>query len=220
MNGKVKEERDPDICSSFFSMKKLTPEFYRRGNVLTIARELLGKILVTRWDGIVTSGRIVELEAYNGVPDKASHAAGGRRTQRNEVMYAEGGLAYVYLCYGIHHLFNVVTHGAGIPHAILIRGLDPLEGIETMLARTGKKKADHTLTRGPGNVAKALGIYTTMSGQSLQSNELFIADDGFAYSPKAIKKSPRIGVDYAGEDALLLYRFYIQGNPFVSGSPK
>lgn len=201
-------------------MKKLSIEFYKRSDVLQIARELLGKIVVTKWNDTITSGRIVEVEAYAGIIDKASHAYGGRRTARNEVMYADGGVAYVYLCYGIHHLFNVVTHNKEIPHAILIRALEPIKGIDTMLQRTGKEKLDHTLTRGPGNLSKAMGLYTANSGHSLSSKELFIADDGFVYAPKEIVASPRIGVDYAGTDALLPYRFYIKGNPFVSGKPK
>ena len=135
-------------------------------------------------------------------------------------MYAEGGLAYVFLCYGIHHLFNVVTHLRDTPHAILIRGIEPVRGIETMLQRTGKKELDNSLTRGPGNVSKALGLHTSKSGWPLSNRELFIADDGFVYPPRLIGSSPRIGVDYAAEDALLPYRFYIKGNPFVSGKPK
>lgn len=202
------------------SMKKLQLDFYRRENVLKIAEELLGKLLITNKDGIVTSGRIVECEAYAGVPDKASHASGGRRTDRNKVMYEEGGLAYVYLCYGIHHLFNVVTHSKDIPHAILIRGVEPIKGIEEMLRRTGKRKLDHTLTRGPGNVSKALSIYTSDTGLSLLDKKIYLADDGFVYNEKEIFTSPRIRVDYAGEDALLPYRFYIKGNPFVSGRPR
>ncbi len=201
-------------------MKKLAQQFYKRDNVLQIARELLGKILVTKWDGVVTSGRIVEVEAYNGAGDKASHAFGGRRTKRNDVMYATGGLSYVYLCYGIHHLFNVVTNDEEIPHAILIRGVEPMQGINEMLKRTGKVKLDNTLTRGPGNVSKALGIFTHHNAVSLQSKEIFIADDGFVYDAKEITASPRIGVDFAGKDALLPYRFFIKGNPFVSGKPK
>lgn len=201
-------------------MKKLGISFYQRYDTLQIANDLLGKILVTKWNSGITSGRIVEVEAYTGVTDKASHAFGGRRTGRNEVMYAEGGRAYVYLCYGIHHLFNVVTHAKEIPHAILIRALDPLEGIDAMLERTGKKKLDHTLTRGPGNVSKALGICTSHSGLALTGKEIFIADDGFVFAKKEIAASPRIGVDYAGKDALLPYRFYVKGNPFVSGKPK
>jgi len=201
-------------------MKKLGVEFYDRRNVVQIARELLGKIVVTNWKGIVTSGRIVECEAYAGVIDKASHASGGRRTIRNEIMYGEGGYAYVYLCYGIHHLFNVVTNSKEIPHAILIRALDPIEGIEEMLLRTNKKKLDHTLTRGPGNVSKALGISTKHTGTSLLGNKIFIVDDGVKFNKKEVEASPRIGVDYAGQDALLPYRFYVKGNPFVSGSPR
>lgn len=201
-------------------MKKLTADFYQRRNVLTVSKDLLGKILVSRWEGAETSGRIVEVEAYQGITDRASHAYGGRRTTRNEIMYAQGGMAYVYLCYGIHHLFNVVTNNREVPHAILVRALEPLQGVQTMLQRTGKKKADHTLTRGPGNVSKAMGIHTGHSRLSLLGNELFIADDGFRYRKAEMASSPRIGVDYAGEDALLPYRFYIKGNPFVSGKPK
>lgn len=200
-------------------MKKLPVSFYQRENVFEIAKELLGKLLVTKWDGVLTSGRIVEVEAYNGIIDKASHAFGGRRTARNEIMYAHGGVAYVYLCYGIHHLFNVVTNNSGTPHAILIRALEPVKGVDIMLKRVGKKKLDNTLTRGPGNLSKAMGLFTKHSGYSLRSKELFIADDGFVLSKKGIATSPRIGVDYAGDDALLHYRFFIKGNPFVSGKP-
>lgn len=198
-------------------LKKLPLEFYKGKDVLQIARRLLGKVLATRWNGILTSGRIVEVEAYNGIIDKAAHSFNGRRTARNEVMYAEGGLAYVFLCYGIHHLFNIVTHSKEIPHAILIRALEPMKGIDEMLRRVGKEKLDHTLTRGPGNLSKALGITTLQNGYSLQSKKLFIADDGFVVNKKQIAASPRIGVDYAGEDALLPYRFYVKGNLFVSG---
>jgi DNA-3-methyladenine glycosylase len=201
-------------------MKKLPLDFYRRENVLQVAEELLGKLLITNKEGIVTSGRIVECEAYAGSPDKASHAFGGRRTNRNEVMYADGGLAYVYLCYGIHHLFNVVTHYKETPHAVLIRSLEPVKGIKDMLIRTGKKQADNSLTRGPGNVSKALGIHTRDSGTALTGKTIYLADDGFSFSPNEIFTSPRIGVDYAGRDALLPYRFYIKGNPYVSGKPK
>ena len=201
-------------------MRKLTPAFYQRENVLLIAKELLGKVLVTKWNEIVTSGRIVEAEAYNGIIDKAAHSFNGRRTARNEVMFAEGGLAYVFLCYGIHHLFNIVTHTNDVPHAVLIRALEPMKGIDEMLRRVGKEKLDHTLTRGPGNLSKALGITTLHNGWSLQSKELFIGDDRVAFSDKEIATSPRIGVDYAEEDALLPYRFYVKGNPFVSGSSK
>ncbi len=198
-------------------MKKLDQHFYNRIDVLRIAKELLGKVIVTNFDGQVTSGRIVETEAYAGEGDRASHAWGGRRTNRTEVMYGVGGTAYVYLCYGIHQMFNVVTNQLGIPHAILVRAADPLEGIDLMLQRTGKKQLDNTLTKGPGNVAKALGIFTRHTGFSLMGDELFIADDGFKVKKSDIVATPRIGVDYAGDDAALPYRFIVQGNLYVSG---
>jgi len=201
-------------------MKKLENDFYQRTNVLQIAKDLLGKVLVTRWEGLETSGRIVEVEAYRGVSDRASHAYGGRQTARNEIMYAAGGVAYIYLCYGLHHLVNVVTHEAGTPHAILIRGIAPLEGMEIMLQRAKRKKTDPAITRGPGKLALAMGLHTGLNGWSLQSNDFFIADDGFRFPKQSVASSPRIGVDYAGEDALLPYRFYIRGNAFVSGKPK
>ncbi len=198
-------------------MEKLTAAFYHRGNVVGIARELLGKLLVTNFEGRFTAGRIAETEAYNGVVDKASHSYGGRRTKRTETMYATGGIAYVYLCYGIHHLFNVVTSVSDTPHAVLIRAITPVEGIDTMLARMKKEKLDNTVGRGPGNVSKALGIATIHTGQSLLESDIYIADDGVVVKPSQIVTTPRIGVDYAAEDALLPYRFYIKGNPYVSG---
>ena len=200
-------------------MQKLPVEFYQREDVVQIARELLGKILVTEWNGERTSGRIVETEAYAGESDKASHASKGR-TGRTEVMFGEGGKAYVYLCYGIHQMFNIVTNIKDVPHAILIRALEPLEGIDVMLRRTGKKTLDHTLTRGPGNIGKALGFHTSQCGFSLQGDELFIADDGFRVHEEKIGISPRIGVAYAQEDALRPYRFYVKGHPNVSGKIK
>lgn len=198
-------------------IKKLDRSFYNRPNVVQIAKELLGKILITRFDGVQTSGRIVETEAYAGEIDRASHAYGGRRTARTEVMYNEAGTSYIYLCYGIHHLFNVVTGKKDLPHAILVRALEPLTGIETMLRRTNKKKADYTLTRGPGNVSKAMGLFTHHKGLSLLGNEIFIVDDGFKIRKQDIVASARIGVDYAGEDAKLPYRFLVKGNKYVSG---
>lgn len=198
-------------------MKKLDASFYNRPDVVKIAKELIGKVLVSHFGEVITSGRIVETEAYAGAIDKASHAFGNRRTSRTEVMFQPGGTAYVYLCYGIHHLFNVVTNKRDIPHAILIRAVEPIQGIPAMLARTGKKQADYTLTKGPGNVSKALGIFTRHTGWSLLSDDLFIAADDFLAGEKNIIATPRIGVDYAGEDAKLPYRFILSGNPYVSG---
>jgi DNA-3-methyladenine glycosylase len=201
-------------------MKKLPESFYQRSDVLQIAKELLGKVLVTNWNGVITAGRIVECEAYDGVVDRASHAFGGRRTLRNEIMYAEAGAAYVYICYGLHHLLNVVTNEKDIPHAILIRALDPVSGVDKMLKRRGKKQMDNTLTKGPGSLSAALGISVKHNGYSLRSKELFIADDGFAFPKKLIAVSHRIGVASAKEAANYPYRFYIKGNPFVSGRPR
>jgi DNA-3-methyladenine glycosylase len=197
--------------------KKLPKSFYEREDVVLISIDLIGKILVTNFEGKLTAGRIVETEAYNGIFDKASHAWNGRRTNRTEIMYAQGGVAYVYLCYGIHHLFNVVTNLADTPNAVLIRAVEPVEGIDIMLERTGKLKAGYDLTRGPGNVSKALGIHTTYTGYDLNSNELFIAEDKFKYDPAEIIATPRIGVDYAAEDTLLPYRFIVKNNLYVSG---
>lgn len=196
---------------------KLPPEFYRRTNVVTIARELLGKVLVTNFDGQFTSGRIVETEAYNGIIDRAAHSWNGRRTQRTEVMYMKGGVAYVYLCYGLHQMFNVVTGKEDVPTAILIRALEPLEGIGIMLERRKKAKPDFTLTKGPGSLAQAMGIHVRNTGMSLLSDELFIANDGYKLSKSKIIASTRIGVDYAGEHAALPYRFYVKGSRWVSG---
>jgi DNA-3-methyladenine glycosylase len=200
-------------------MQKLPLSFYLRHDVVKISKELLGKVLVTNWDGEYISGRIVETEAYEGEIDRASHASKGR-TPRTEVMFEEGGRAYVYLCYGIHQMFNIVTSREGIPHAILIRAVEPIEGIDIMLERTGKKKLDHTLTRGPGNVGRAFGFHTSQCGVSLTSDELYIADDGFKVTKDMTGTSPRIGVDYAGAHAEWHYRFYIKGNKYVSGKIK
>jgi DNA-3-methyladenine glycosylase len=197
--------------------QQLPESFYIRNDVVQIARELLVKILISHFDGVLTAGRIVETEAYNGVIDRASHAFGGRRTKRTEVMYGNGGTAYVYFTYGMHHLFNVVTNKADVPHAILIRAVEPMIGIEEMLLRTGKQKGDYTLTKGPGNVAKALGISTKFTGCSLLGNQLYIADDGFRVEEENIIATPRIGVAYAKEDALLPYRFYLKNSKYVSG---
>ena len=195
----------------------LDRSFYDRADVVKIAKELLGKILITHFNNEFTAGRIVETEAYNGAVDKASHAFGGRRTARTEVMFGQPGTAYVYLCYGIHHLFNVVTNKAEIPHAVLIRALEPLHGIDIMLDRTRKQVLDNTLTRGPGNVSKALGIYTTHTGMDLLESNLVIAEDQYEVKRSAIGITTRIGVDYAGPDALLPYRFIVKNNPYVSG---
>lgn len=200
-------------------MKKLPLHFYKRRDVAKIARELLGKIIITNFDDKQTSGRIVETEAYVAHVDKASHSFNGKRTGRNEHMYAAPGTAYVYICYGMHQMFNIVTNEKGIPDAILLRAIEPVNGIETMLMRTGKKEFDYTLTKGPGNVGKALGINKKHSGLLLLDDEITLFDDGFILDDSEIGISKRIGVENAGVDALLPYRFFIKGNRFVSGRP-
>ena len=196
-------------------MSKLPADFYQREDVLLISRELLGKVLCTNFHGKLTSGIIVETEAYAGVTDKASHAYGGRRTKRTETMYAKGGSAYVYLCYGIHHLFNIVTNKENIPHAVLIRAIHPQDGIEIMLQRRNKKKVDYTLTGGPGSLSQALGLEVANSGACLMSNIIWL-EDKKNYKNQDILASSRVGVQYAGKDANNPWRFQLKNNPWVS----
>ena len=199
-------------------MKKLPIQFYERKDVLLIAKELIGKIIVTNFEGTITSGRIIETEAYVGLTDRASHSFGGKRTTRNEHMYSVAGTVYVYICYGMHHLFNVVTNKQNIPDAVLIRAVEPLQGIDIMLQRTGKIKLDNTLTKGPGNVGKAMGISKDHSGIHLSGNKIFIGEDDWEID-NTIGESKRIGVESAGLAALYPYRFFIKGNKYVSGYP-
>lgn len=188
---------------------KLSRRFYVREDVIAVSRDLIGKVLCTRIDGKLTSAVILETEAYAGVTDKASHAYGGRRTPRTEPMFGPGGVAYVYLCYGIHHLFNVVTGAEGDPHAVLVRAGFPLEGVGTMLERRGRSAVDKRLMAGPGTVSQALGIRTSMTGTELSGDLVWIEDRGLDVDPDAIRCEPRIGVDYAEEDAGLPYRFLV-----------
>jgi len=201
-------------------MQVLPLSFYWDMHVTDVAKSLLGKLLITNFHQQLTIGRIVETEAYNGVEDRASHAFGGRYTPRTKTMYARGGCAYVYLCYGIHEMFNVVTGSENTPHAILIRAIEPVTGIAIMQQRMGKNKADYSIGRGPGNVTKALGIHRQHNGRLLAEMDLYIADDGFKVLPTDIVITQRIGVDYAGEDALLPYRFFLKNNPYVSGKKR
>ena len=200
-------------------MKKLPIHFYTRPDVVLIAKELIGKIVVTNFEGKITSGRIVETEAYIGLTDRASHSFGGKRTARNEHMYAAAGTAYVYICYGMHHLFNVVTNAKNIPDAVLIRAVEPITGIDIMLGRTGKTKLDNSLTKGPSNAAKALGISKVNSGINLHQPEINIAEDEFEITKESIGVSRRIGVEGSGDAALKPFRFYVKGNRFVSSYP-
>jgi DNA-3-methyladenine glycosylase len=197
-------------------MPKLSYAFYEQKDVVSIAVQLLGKQLFTLIEGKLVGGTIVETEAYNGVIDKASHAYGGRFTPRTSIMYEAGGVSYVYLCYGIHHLFNVVTGIKGSPHAVLIRGLEPIVGIDTMLMRRKMPTLASRITAGPGALAQALGIDKKLNAKDLLGEEIWIEDNGISYKKEQITSSPRVGVAYAEDDALLPYRFYIKGNKYVS----
>lgn len=190
-------------------MIRLAESYYLNQDVVGLARDMLGKVLVTHIGGIVAAGLIAETEAYAGINDRASHAFGERRTNRNEVMYHRGGKSYVYLCYGIHHLFNIVTHDEGIPHAILIRSIIPIEGIEVQLRRRSQTIWKPSVTQGPGKVSQAMGITVKENGVSLLGNRIWVEDRGVDIPKEIVNISPRIGIDYAGEDASLPYRFYI-----------
>lgn len=195
----------------------LKRDFYTRADTLRVARELLGKRLVVPSEtGERVSARIVEVEAYLGVEDRAAHSYGGRRTRRTETMYAVGGTAYVFFVYGMHHQFNVVTGPAGLPHAVLIRAVEPEEGIELMRARRPVSK-ERELTSGPGKLCRALGIDLSFDGQDLtEGGRVWLEETGVKLKPAQIANGPRIGVAYAAEDALKPWRFWVEGNVYVS----
>ena len=185
---------------------KLAISYYQDENVVELARSFIGKVLASNIGGVLTSGIISETEAYAGIHDRASHAWGDRHTVRTAPMYRDGGIAYVYLIYGMYSLFNIVTAPAGIPHAVLIRAIQPLNGIDQMLARRNKKDLSG-LADGPGKLSIAMGFHYSDSGEDLSGNRIWVEDRGIAVDPTQIKAGPRIGVEYAGEDALLPYRF-------------
>jgi DNA-3-methyladenine glycosylase len=195
---------------------KLPEAFYLGTDVVAISKSLLGKYLFTCIDGVTTGGYIVETEAYNGIVDKAAHSYGGRLTPRTKTMFMQGGIAYVYLCYGIHEMFNIVTSTEGHAQAILIRAVHPTDGIEAMQVRRNMPVLKPTITAGPGSVAKALGISRNINAISLQSDTLWLEDRGLNFTDDQITVGPRIGVAYAAEDALLPYRFYVKGDVYVS----
>jgi DNA-3-methyladenine glycosylase len=185
---------------------KLRRDFYTDQDALSASGSLLGKLLVCRSSNVRVSGIITETEAYCGVEDRASHAFGGKRTPRNNAMYGIGGTAYVYLCYGIHRLFNVVVHHVDVPHAVLVRAIQPVEGIQEMLKRRPNAR---TSTGGPGTLTQALGIGSTDNGVDLTTGRIWIEDIGIRLEHTEVTHGPRIGVGYAGTDALLPYRFRI-----------
>jgi DNA-3-methyladenine glycosylase len=195
---------------------KLKRGFYTRADALLVGRELLGKrLVVPAPDGTRVSGLIVETESYLGPEDAASHAYGNRRTARTEMMFAEGGRAYVYFIYGMYHQFNVVTNVAGVPHAVLVRALEPEEGVEWMQRRRPVRAAGE-LTSGPGKLCMALGLDRSFNGEDLLGQRVWIEDAGREVRPAQISSGPRIGIDYAGEYVSKPWRFWIKDNPFVS----
>lgn len=199
-------------------MQKLSTSFFQRTDVVTISKALLGKYLVTNFDGSLTAGRIVETEAYRGPDDKACHAHLNRFTKRTQVMFEPGGVAYIYLCYGIHHLFNVVTAKEGMPHAVLIRAIEPTDGIAMMQKRRGMTKFKPQLTAGPGVMSKALGIEKSYTGISISSPDspIWIEDRQEPLSDEMILSGPRIGIDYAEECKDWPWRFWVKDNRWVS----
>jgi DNA-3-methyladenine glycosylase len=195
---------------------KLPYSYYLNPDVLFLAKDLLGKVLYTQINGEITAGIIVETEAYFGIDDKASHAYGDRRTNRTEIMYSRGGVSYVYLCYGIHYLFNVVTSVENEPHAILIRAIEPLEGKEIMERRRNMPVEKAAISSGPGSTAKALGITLSLNTKDLDGEEIWIEDHNIRYAPTDIAEVPRVGIAYAEEHALLPWRFFVKENKYVS----
>jgi DNA-3-methyladenine glycosylase len=194
---------------------KVSESFYKRADVVKIARDLIGKRLVTLINGTLTGGIIVETEAYSW-KERGCHAFGKKKTDRNAVMFEDGGKAYVYLCYGMHHLFNVVTNVNGIPEAVLIRAIEPEIGREEMIFRRGERTREFHLTSGPGKLTKALGIDRKLNGKSLLDYEVWIENSGKKIRSADLEVGPRIGIDYAGIDANLPWRFFLRGNPWIS----
>ncbi len=199
-------------------MKKLQKSFFLGHDVLGIARSLLGKYLFTMKEGQIAGGIISEVEAYKGTADRGSHAYGGRRTRRNEMMYHQGGVAYIYRCYGIHNLLNFVTNEADEPDAVLVRGIIPTHGEELMLLRSGKRQASPYMATGPGRVSRALGLTMEDNGRPLDGDVIWLEDRGLETPSGHIAATPRIGIDYAGPDALLPYRFVLHYGPLPLAS--
>lgn len=200
-------------------MKLIDREYYLNPDVVGLAKSLLGKIIVSKVDNHITSGVIIETEAYKAPEDRASHAFNNRRTPRTSTMFMEGGHAYVYICYGIHHLFNVITAVEGIPHAVLIRALEPLDGLDHMLIRRKMSALNYTITKGPGSLSQALGITQNLNATKLydRKSPIQLFESNQKYSDSQIGISKRIGVESSGESASLPYRFYVKGNVYVSG---
>lgn len=213
----------PDTSSAHINeplRNRLPRSFFEGNDVVATAGALLGKRLCTHIDGTFVAGRIVETEAYAAVGDKACHAHLGRFTKRTRTMFEPGGTAYIYLCYGIHHLFNIVCNVKGTPDAVLIRAVEPLHGEDVMLRRRNMEKPKRKLTAGPGILSQALGITKKLNEEDLcASEQLWISheEQGFRLpGPQEIETGPRVGIDFAGEDAQLPWRFWIKGTKWKS----
>ncbi|MCL1978163.1 MAG: DNA-3-methyladenine glycosylase [Candidatus Bathyarchaeota archaeon] len=193
----------------------LQKSFYQQ-DTIDVSKKLLGKILVHKTNEDITSGRIVETEAYLGPEDKAAHSSAGRRTARNEVMYEQKGHAYVYLIYGMYNCINVTAGSvAGKPEAVLIRALEPIEGMALMVKRRGALGKQLNLTNGPGRLCMAMGISRAQNALDLTVSSLYL-ENAPEVSAEAVVAAKRIGIDYAGNWKDMLWRFYIKNNPFVS----
>lgn len=203
-----------DVTATRKTAKKLPLSFYQRDTTL-VARELLGKRLVHQIGRKRLSGIIVETEAYIGAEDRACHGFGNRRTRRTESLFQEGGYSYVYMIYGMHFCFNAVTRTCDHPEAVLVRALQPNEGVSEM-KRNRLVKSERELTSGPAKLCEALLIDKAQDRLSLVGSELFIEDINLQISSQDIVTKPRIGIAYAGEAAHWPLRFYICGNPFIS----
>ncbi len=199
--------------------RRLPHSYYQSEDVLLLAKDLLGKYLMSNISGQITGGRIVETEAYRAPDDRACHAYRNLRTSRTEVMFTKGGVAYIYLCYGIHHLMNVVTGPKDTAHAVLIRALEPTDGLDVMAKRRNLSLSDIKLTKGPGALSKALGLKKAFSGTSLvaQDTMIWIEDRNTSFHPDAICTSRRIGIDGSGEAAAYPWRFFVRDSPYISG---
>lgn len=198
------------------TLPRLSERFFTNQDTVRVARDLLGKLLVVPTDdGTRVSGMIVETEAYLGIEDKAAHSYGGRRTARNEITYSEGGHVYVFFVYGMYYQLNLVTGAADHAHVVLIRGLEPIEGIEIMRERRGRSMPDKNLTSGPGKLTIAMGIDRSFNGEHLSGDRIWV-EEFRKYRSTEIESGPRVGIDYAEEFIDMPWRFWLKGNQFVS----
>lgn len=195
---------------------KLPVDFYQQSDVVSVARQLLGKHVYSLINGNLTGGIIIETEAYRGPDDRGSHAFNNKRTPRNEMMYRAGGVAYMYICYGIHDMLNIVTGTDGMSHAALIRAIKPTEGLEIMRIRRGIFDQDRRLCQGPGALAKALGLTKLHNGEDLQGEALWLTDEGTNFDDDQVIASARVGMNFDGPFKTIPWRFYVRGNPYVS----